>query len=390
MSSSNVLVVVVDGLRAAALGAYGNTIYPTPAFDRFAAESLLLDGCFAPSADLAAIYDGLWQSRHPLRATAAGAASTSLPRFVAERGYVTSLVADDADVLALPGAGAFQRHVAATAADDDSSAIPSLFRTFSSACEAVTAVDAGSSPQLVWLHTKGLYGPWQAPLELQRSLLDEGDPPPVEESQPPDIMLAEDDATEAAFRYGCAYAAQVMLLDDCWNGLMEALRETGRAGDWLVMLLGARGFPLGEHGRMGGVDGRLYIEQLHVPWLIRFPVGRGRLSRRNELVSHLDLMPSLVEWLGGVGQTAFDGRSVEPLVEHVGAKWREVLVSANAGCRSLRTADWTLREDAPDAARNTEAARQELYVRPDDRWEANDVAVRCQEVVAELSHLPNS
>jgi arylsulfatase A-like enzyme len=94
--------------------------------------------------------------------------------------------------------------------------------------------------------------------------------------------------------------------------------------------------------------------------------------------------------MGAEGQAAFDGRSVEPLVEHVGAKWREVLVSANAGCRSLRTADWTLREDAPDAARNIEAARQELYVRPDDRWEANDVAVRCQEVVAELSELQNA
>src|SRR6187399_1377417 len=69
MPRSNILVVVVDGLRASALGAYGNTSFPTPALDRFAAQSMLFDACFAPTAELNEIYHALWQSQHQARLT---------------------------------------------------------------------------------------------------------------------------------------------------------------------------------------------------------------------------------------------------------------------------------------------------------------------------------
>src|SRR6478736_5724691 len=87
----NVLVIVVDGLRASALGAYGNTSYPTPALDRFAAESLLLDWCYAPSPDLADIYHTLWHSRQSARSHS----ESSLARVFSESGFATTLIADD-------------------------------------------------------------------------------------------------------------------------------------------------------------------------------------------------------------------------------------------------------------------------------------------------------
>ena len=67
MPERSILVVAVDGLRAAALGAYGNTAFGTPALDQLAAESFLFDSCLAPAAELAPIYRALWQSVHPLR-----------------------------------------------------------------------------------------------------------------------------------------------------------------------------------------------------------------------------------------------------------------------------------------------------------------------------------
>src|SRR6478672_1225251 len=88
---ANVLVIVIDGLRASALGAYTNTSYATPALDRFAAESLLLDWCFAPSPDLPDIYRAVWQSRR----SAHDPTTASLPRLFAEAGYTTALVTDD-------------------------------------------------------------------------------------------------------------------------------------------------------------------------------------------------------------------------------------------------------------------------------------------------------
>ena len=63
------------------------------------------------------------------------------------------------------------------------------------------------------------------------------------------------------------------------------------------------------------------------------------------------------------------------------------MISTSASARSIRTAGWCLREDITQevsAASNGVTEVSELYVRPDDRWEANDVAKLCPEVVEEL------
>jgi arylsulfatase A-like enzyme len=396
MSSSNIVVVVVDGLRASALGAYGNTSYGTPNLDQLAAESLLFDACFAPSADLAAIYRALWHAEHPLRHGPPAPNAQSLAARFNERGFATTLISDDPQLISLPGGADFQSHVTVEDKLNSADSLPLPYRVFDAAADTIGRVADLSLPQFVWLHARGMYGSWQAPISLQESLLDEEDPPPVEETTPPDFEITDADDPDTAFRYGCAYAAQVMLLDDCWHGLWTAVERTWPAGGWLVVLIGARGFPLGEHKRLGGVDPRLHVEQLHVPWLIRFPDGRGRLSRRRQLVSHLDIYPTLMDWLqvdtkmtldrmATSQSSAIAGRSVLPLVEHANAAWRELLVSAQGTARSVRTDEWTLRWDLPAGGLADDAGRAELYVRPDDRWEANDVATRCPDVVARLS-----
>lgn len=431
MLKSHVLIVAVDGLRASALGAYGNTTYPTPALDRFAAESLVLDACIAPSAEVPAIYRAMWQSRHPLRAAewrrseaaASGEspAAPSLPRLFSDRGYRTTLVAADAEIVALAGAADFGECVRVLENGDDFAPLqtdrlsePSkrpptrLGRLFAAAWDVIAPPAAAGRaemsrekrpPHFVWVHARGMYGPWDAPLALQQSLLEDGDPPPVESGPPPDV--ADVDDPDTAFRYGCAYAAQVMVLDACWDGLMEAVQETSGERDWLVMLLGVRGFPLGEHGRVGGVDPLLHAEQLQVPWLIRFPDGRARLARRSQLVTHLDLLPTLAAWSGGESReheagsgippssvlrapSSFDGMDLLSLVNSSNSRWRDVLTSvATDGNRALRTPGWSLCQNFSASERT--AGPSELFVRPDDRWEANDVAARCPDVAAGLT-----
>ncbi|MEX0585872.1 MAG: sulfatase-like hydrolase/transferase [Pirellulales bacterium] len=387
MAERSILVVAVDGLRAAALGAYGNTAFGTPALDQLAAESFLFDSCLAPAAELPPIYRALWESKHSLRmddaVTGTGGESgtpVSLPTLLGERGYETTLVTDAAEVAVLRAAS-FAECVqlsgdAGTRAEDVSET--ALARLVTDACDVVASPNG--APQLVWVHARGMYGPWDAPLEMQESLLDEGDPPPVEDVAPPNLAIEAADGPDTAFRYGVAYAAQVMVLDACWEALRDAVASNG--GEWLVVLMGVRGFPLGEHQRVGGVDGRLFADQLHVPWLMRYPDGTGRLGRCGRLVSPLDLLPTLAEWTDSASGTELarcDGRSVLPLVRSAKSSWRDSLLSSNGatGELAIRTPDWSLRfADGADSG--------ELFVRPDDRWEANDVAGLCPDVVEEL------
>jgi arylsulfatase A-like enzyme len=216
-----------------------------------------------------------------------------------------------------------------------------------------------------------MYGPWDAPLELQEELLarDEGDPPPADVLDPPDLRLDGSSDPDAAFRWSCAYAAQVMALDACLEGLCATIDAAGRER-WLVVLLGVRGFPLGEHGRVGGVDGRLYTEQLHVPLIWRLADGSRKLARSGQLVSHTDLPPALLAAANGELFTT----------EH-----DALFAVGPAGERSIRTADWSFlaKPCSPDQQTGEDFSCQ-LFVRPDDLWEANDVSALCREETESL------
>jgi arylsulfatase A-like enzyme len=390
---ANVLVIVVDGLRASALGAYGNTSYATPALDRFAAESLLLDWCFAISPDLPDIYRSLWHSRRSAQIQS----MASLPRVFADAGYATALLTDEDSLSTYASADEFDEivkiasfmKIGSTTEHAEDPSESDLAHTFSAVTEQLAKVQL-DKPRLIWLHSRGMYGVWDAPLDLQRLLLDDDDLSPLQSITSPDLVLNSADDPDTAFRYACAYAAQVMVLDECVENLMHAV-DAQLDAQWLITLLGSRGFSLGEHGRIGGVDPRTHAEQLQVPWLVRFPDKRGQLARVGTLTSHHDLLPSLVDWIDGdlkLDQSAFDGMSIVPFASSIRTPWRESIVSTSTSARSIRTAAWCLREDIPQqdgAVTSTmPESTAELYVRPDDRWEANDVAKLCPEVVEEL------
>lgn len=392
---SNILVIVVDGLRASALGAYGNTSFATPALDRLAADGLLLDSCFAPSPDLEDIYHALWNSVHPARADSKP--SILLPGALSDRGYSTKLVTDEPllqspaatagfdEIVQLASERELSKHIVRT--DDPSKT--ELACVFAAATESMQNAPR-DKPQFIWLHARGMYGAWDAPIEFQESLLDEGDPPPLESAEPPDVFIEADSDPDAAFRYASAYAAQVIVLDECVESLLESMPG---GESWLVTLIGARSFPLGEHGRIGGIDSRLYAETLHVPWLVRLPGNKGNLTRSGLLTSHLDILPTLLD--GTNAEVTFDssncdGASVIPLATATPTVWRDAVISSSESAAGIRTSAWSLRRDrnkSSDVHKSSRVAspEPELYVRPDDRWEANNIAKLCPDVVDELA-----
>src|SRR3954470_14876263 len=220
---ANILVVVVDGLRASALGAYGNTTFSTPSLDQFAAESLLFDWCYAGSPELSDIYRALWYSVS--RADEGARGSQSLPRLFDEHGYATSIFSDVPELKGLAKEVGFgdmrycadqlQSQSSNSKATDISETALAIF--FATVADRLREQSAASKPQLVWLHTRGMYGPWDAPLDLQEALLDETDPPPIASLTPPDFKTNVGDDPDAVLRYSSAYAAQIMAFDACWE-----------------------------------------------------------------------------------------------------------------------------------------------------------------------------
>jgi arylsulfatase A-like enzyme len=372
----NAICLVVDGWNTSAVGAYGNTWLETPAIDRLATQSIVLDQHLIDAVDLAGLYQAWWEGQSAVARLRPNFGDASLPRRLRDAGQFAVLVTDDERIAANPRAEEFAEKILGagetprTPADDV--AETQLVRLFAAATEWLAGA---REPFLLWIHARGMYGAWDAPLDFRRRLVEEDDPQPPDFAVPPELTLSENYDPDERLGYRYAYGGQAMLVDLCVEALLDALAETGLADRTLVSLCGGRGFPLGEHRRVGFCDAALYEELIHVPWLLRVPGSRHGLSRSSHLVQPADLFATLVEWceLAGPLPPLWSARSVLGIFEDSWQPRDRVCVASPdgfAGQRGIRTPAWYLREAV--------GAAPELYAKPDDRFEVNDVAMRCQ------------
>jgi arylsulfatase A-like enzyme len=389
MSARHAICLVIDGLRAAALGAYGNTTYPTPQLDALAARGVVADWLWGDATQLEDFYRGLWGGVHALRPAGD---STRVLSELDTAGVRQLLLTDEPWLADLTGRWAQGRNNADTAdlsepaettapapaADLEATAIGQFF---TSAIEQVTEqfaewqAEGGARSSVTWLHCRGLQGAWDAPQELREQYWEEGDPEVATGLARPEGCSACDDPDQL-LEFRVAYAAQVAVLDACVGALLAAIEELLEGQETLVMLTGARGFALGEHGTVGPACTDLLSERVHLPWLIVPSGSHGPLPRLGSFSQVADLSQTLLDWLDVQG-TAADGRSCVPWWSGEPYTHRTQAVSIGSdGQRSLRTPAWLLRQRADQTL--------ELFSKPDDRWESNDVADRCPEIVEQL------
>lgn len=384
MKSRHAICLVVDGLRASALGTYGNTSFPTPHLDALASQSLVADWLLADSPQLESFYRSVWQGRHALRPDAGAEHLTQQLSGVGVRQW---LVTDDTWLTEQSTTLPFDKTLfLETSADQLAASIEEtqLAQLFS---ETVLQLNewrqsvGSEEASLLWLHTSGLMGSWDAPLALRQQLLDEGDPPPLDFVNAPKELRDLDDPDEI-HGYRTAYAAQITVLDTCLGAFYAALHEVFSDTETLVMLVGSRGYALGEHGAVGCDCLELFSERLHLPWLLHVCGNREPVQRHAALTQPADVGVTLLDWFGLEFPGLADGQSILPLLSGQQGSERQIAITCGiSGEQSIRTLDWYLRKPA---AGDNDAAAAELFVKPDDLWEYNDVATRCTEVVESL------
>jgi arylsulfatase A-like enzyme len=370
----NAICLVIDRLHRGFLGAYGNTWIETPAFDRLAAESFAFDQMLVDSPRLGPLYRSYWQGLHALAPDMEGRAS--LPALLRDAGVRSTLMTDDRAVREHPLTIDFdevveidppwQSQMAAEGAYDETH----LARCF---LQMIEWVQSARRPFFLWCHLASLGTTWDAPRECRERYWGESDPPLLATADVPDRTLPPGYDPDDLLIYTQAYAGQIALLDTCLGGFIEVLDEVPAAQKTLLAVTAARGFPMGEHLRLGPCDEALHGELVHVPLLLRFPDRLGATTRSQALAEPADLWRTLLDWWPkAAAPPSPTGISLLPLVRGERVATRDRLVIAGAGQeRAIRTPAWYLRKTEPP----------ELYVKPDDFWEVNEVAVRCQEVV---------
>jgi arylsulfatase A-like enzyme len=370
----NAICLVIDRLHHGFLGAYGNTWIETPAFDGLAAESFVFDQMLVDAPRLGPLYRSYWQGWHAL-APAVDDRPT-LPAMLREAGVNCTLLTDERALIEHPLAIEFddciqidppwQSQMAAEGAYEETH----LARCF---LQIIDWVQTAKRPYFLWCHLGSLGTTWDAPPECRERYWDESDPPLLATADVPDRMLKPGFDPDELLVHTQAYAGQIALLDTCLGGFLEVLDERSAAQKTLLALTAARGFPMGEHLRLGPCDEALHGELVHVPLLLRFSDRLGATARSQALVEPADLWATLLDsWRIQGAPPSPTGVSLMPLVREEHVATRDRLVVAGAGQeRAIRTPAWYLRKAEPP----------EMYAKPDDLWEVNDVAVRCQEVV---------
>ena len=108
-----------------------------------------------------------------------------------------------------------------------------------------------------------------------------------------------------------ARLASLLAVDDLVERLVRVLTETGQLDRTVILFTSDNGFLLGEH-RIPDQKYYPYEEAIRVPLIIRgggFPVG----ATASQLVSNVDLAPTIVALTGAQSGLEMDGRPLLPL-----------------------------------------------------------------------------
>ncbi|MCX8072579.1 MAG: sulfatase-like hydrolase/transferase [Candidatus Binatia bacterium] len=177
------------------------------------------------------------------------------------------------------------------------------------------------------------------------------------------------------------YASDVAYFDQHFGALIERFRQRGLYERTLFVLTADHGEEFYEHG--GWWHGTtLYEEQIRVPLIIRLPAGANRAQQRTDLAQTLDIVPTVLAQAGLPVPHELPGRDLfsnreqpEVLYAHESLEGNEI--------EALRWGPWKLIVANEGNPRGL--PRVALFHLIDDPFEQADLRGRHPEIVQELS-----
>jgi len=109
------------------------------------------------------------------------------------------------------------------------------------------------------------------------------------------------------------YAGLVALLDHCVGEIIQKLKDERVYDDSLILWTSDHGEMLGSHCLWQKMC--MYEESTHVPLSFKLPKGMSHIERSDELVSHVDILPTLLDYAGVACPEGLDGTSLRPTIE---------------------------------------------------------------------------
>lgn len=320
----NVIIYLVDTLRADHLGTYGYGRPTSPSLDAMSLESVVFDHAMAQSGwtrtSVASILTGLQPRVHDVlgRLDALSVEAVTLPGLLKKRGYQTHAVVTNGNVSTPFGfENGFDSFVYVP---DWAPSQPLVSAQLSGRVDDAffewLSQRQTDKPFFAYLHADDPHKPY-TPSEpyLSRFRRDSRmpylpDPNLIVEAfeQMPDLSM-----TDAVAALVDLYDAEIAHNDAQSGRLLDHLRELGIYDSTLILFVSDHGEEFFEHGSFEHGQ-TLYSELIFVPLVIKFPGGWAAGTRVDAPVQHVDILPTILDLVGVPPPPGSAGDSLLPVI----------------------------------------------------------------------------
>jgi len=375
----DVIVYLVDTLRADHLGCYGYPRETSPEIDAFAAESVLFENAVAQSGwtrpSVTSLLTGLDPHSHGVQRRLDGLPESfdTLPEILRRDGYQTAAFVSSAVITSrfgfAQGFDTFEQRTKETIEPER----PTSEWVDEAALGWLERRDP-DRPFFLFLHTLDPHMPYRPPEPFRRRLAPGAD---LRSGELEQVVAVRDGQRPTTARdrqdIPALYDAEIAGNDAAFGRLVRELRARGLYEPLLLVFVSDHGEELFDHG--GWEHGAtLYQELIHVPLLLKLPRGAGAGRRIGERVRQIDVLPTVLEVLGGAIPHSIQGRSLLPLLQAPSRRPPPAFSSLDLDGRRIESAVLGNRKLIHTLAHDRRPAGVELYDLAADPGETKNLA----------------
>jgi len=296
------MFITIDTTRADHLGCYGNNEVKTPRIDEFAREAVLFEHCYSPAHSTnpshTSMFMSLYQKDHNVTNNRLVLPEDDrfLPKVFKANEYRTAGFISAAH---LGFANGFGRGL-------DSIDVPPGWRTGDETNDAAIkwlkeySEEEPEEPYYVWIHFFDPHTLYEPPPPYDKMYNKTSDErmdfaTKWKESELEGFYEFFSESQDPEY-YRNLYKGEVSFLDSQLGRLFDNMKELGIYDDTTIVIVADHGENMGDHGRYFEHKG-LYDSTTWVPLIIK-PAGGRYSGRRGQLVSSVDIYPTLLELVG--------------------------------------------------------------------------------------------
>ena len=324
----NLLLIGIDSLRADHMSYYGYPRLTTPHLDKFMRRGTAFENAFSPHIPTTPGYGSMFTGMDcfgmdmvALRHEGSFPAHVkTLAEMLGEAGYATTCVGFKGNCASrgfqnyidFEGWGSWKTGRAPKAENLNKVALPELRR-----------LAKGDDPFFLFLRHMDPHSPYLPPQPFDRAFYEGDEMDPSNKSLDPVMSFKPFcDYFASWFPPGCTdkdyiiaqYDGALAYMDACLANLFTTFDTLGLADDTLVVIDADHGETLYDHDCFFDHHG-MYDCTLHIPMAFVLPGKVPAGQRHRDIIQMKDVTPTILDLLGVESDTAFDGRSLRPLID---------------------------------------------------------------------------